>query len=111
MLRESALIMSNRDEKLDTHLALESLREGHLHDLLVRGELAEALREAESWAFWPLDDIGLWLLVEAYFQSHRQECVPILERMLRDEAKRDELSVKRMEEMVEEARAWSADRG
>ncbi len=56
------------------------------------------------------DDIGLWLLVEAYFQSQRPECVPILERMLRNKAERDEPSVKRMEDMIEEAKAWNADR-
>lgn len=78
--------------------------------LLSAQDVAGALAEAESWTFWPLDDIGLWLLVEAYFQSQRPECVPILERMLRNKAERDEPSVKRMEDMIEEAKAWNADR-
>jgi hypothetical protein len=110
MLCESALIMDKDNENPDATLTGESLREAELYDLLVMGDHAEALRQAESWPVWPLDDIGLWLLVEVYFQSQRQECAPILERMLRNKGQRDELSVKRMEEMLEEAKAWACDR-
>ena len=99
--------MRDQDEH-DAGAAGESLREELLHDFLVRGEIVEALREAESWTSWPLDDIGLWLLVEAYFQSRRPECAPILDRMLRNKGERDELSVKRMEEMLEAVKEWGS---
>ena len=84
----------------------DSLRESQLYDCLARGDTEGSLKEAESWDFWPIDDIGLWLLVESYFQSQRLECVPILEHLLGTRSERDELSVARMEEMIAVAKTW-----
>ncbi len=93
-------------EEAGLDIEVESLRENLLYGYLVCSNLPAALAEVESWSSWPADDIGLWLVVEALFQSHRLECIPILERMLRSRSERDELSVIKMEEMVATARGW-----
>lgn len=103
--------MSTTEEPSDPDLERESLQETRLYNLLTGGDIAEALHEAESWTAWPLDDIGLWLLAEAYFQSQRAECVPILRRMLRNKHERDDLSVAHMEDMIRVASAWNLDDG
>lgn len=108
VLCQSPLVMGTSDEHPETDSERDSIREARLHDCLAKGDTVEALREAEAWTSWPLDDIGLWLLVEAYFRSQRPECIPILERMLRQRSERDELSVARMAEMIEVAKQWSA---
>lgn len=88
-------------------LSVGWLRENLLYGHLCSSNIPAALDEVESWQSWPLDDIGLWLLVETFFQSRRLECVPILHRMLRTRAERDELSVRKMEDMLAIARGWS----
>jgi hypothetical protein len=93
-------------EEAGLDIEVESLRENLLYGYLVGSNIAAALAEVESWSSWPTDDIGLWLLVEAFFQSRRRECVPILERMLRDANLRDELSIRRMKEMIGVAATW-----
>lgn len=97
--------MNRTDEEAQIDAEMSS-REQRLDDLLGEGKVSEALREVESWAFWPLDDIGLWLLIEAFYQSRRRDCVPVLERLLRDETGRDDLSLRHMQEMLEAAREW-----
>ncbi|NOU28013.1 MAG: hypothetical protein HOO96_08925 [Polyangiaceae bacterium] len=82
--------------------------EGRVYMHLARGELTEALAEVESWASWPLDLIGRWLVIEAYFQSQRRDFVPALERMLLDGVEQREGNIAQMEAMIELARAWPA---
>jgi hypothetical protein len=94
-------------EEAGLDVEVEWLRENLLYGYLGSSNIPAALAEVESWQSWPVDDIGLWLLVETFFQSRRLECVPILERMLISRGERDELSVRKMEEMVAIARAWS----
>lgn len=98
---------SKAEDEGGLSLEAETLRENLLYGLLGREDICGALAEVESWSSWPVDDIGLWLLVETFFQSRRLECVPILERMLRSRGERDELSVGKMEEMIATAVAWS----
>lgn len=94
-------------EEADLDVEVESLRENLVYGYLASSNIPAALAEVESWQSWPIDEVGSWLVIETFFQSRRLECVPILERMLRSRSERDELSVRKMEEMIAIAGAWS----
>jgi hypothetical protein len=98
-------------EQAGLNVEVESLRENLLYGYLVSTDVEAALAEVESWKSWPFDEVGMWLLIEVFFQSRRLECVPLLERMLRSRSERDTLSVVKMEQMIETARNWSRDTG
>jgi len=87
------------------------LREVRLYDLLANGDTSQALAEVESWTSWPLDLIGRWLVIEAYFQSQRGDFLPVLERMLLDGVERNMDAVAQMEQMIVLGRTWSRNDG
>lgn len=93
-------------ERSPSDVDVSWLRMHLVGDLLKSGDNAGALAEVESWPYWELDDIQLWLVAETLFRAGKANCVPLLERFLRDQDSWDSAAVAEMQRMVATARAW-----
>lgn len=74
--------------------------------LLWNKRFDEALALVERWPSWPVDAVGLWIVLECYFSSRRREAVPILEHFLRQSTFPREDDVAHIQKMLVEAKAF-----
>ncbi len=79
-------------------------------DLLNSADDPGALAEVESWTYWQLDSVQLWLVGETLFRTGKKECVPVLERVLRDQEFRDPVGRQELERKAAIARTWTRRR-